>query len=242
MVQYNGSEGTPRPGALSTVEAGQHLRLLIVSEVRFLREALAEALRCYPTITVLGLCANLADAIAACLAQQLDMVLLDAAFCDGPTAVRHLRAAVPESPVVVLAVDETPETVIAWAEAGAIGYVPQTTALADLVSILISISHGSQHCSAQITSGLLRHVARTARSDLAGSTPALAATLTRREREISLLIGAGLSNKEIARRLDIGVATTKSHVHNLLGKMNVQYRGQAAARLGTSGSGMGESR
>ena len=170
------------------------------------------------------------------------MVLLDAAFCDGPTAVRQLRAAVPESPVVVLAVDETPETVIAWAEAGAIGYVPQTTALADLVGILVSISRGSQLCSAQIAFGLLRHVARTARSDPAGSTTAPAATLTRREREIGLLIGAGLSNKEIARRLDIGVATTKSHVHNLLGKMNVQHRGQAAARLGTSGSGMGESR
>jgi DNA-binding CsgD family transcriptional regulator len=55
--------------------------------------------------------------------------------------------------------------------------------------------------------------------------------------EISLLISAGLSNKEIARRLDIGVATTKSHVHNLLGKMNVQHRGEAAAWLRTSGGG-----
>jgi DNA-binding NarL/FixJ family response regulator len=247
MVPNEASGGMPRSGPQSTVNEGQRLKLLIVSEVRFLREALAELLRRDPTVAVLGLCANLNEAIAGSLSQQPDIVLLDAGFRDGATAVRRLRDAAPEPCVVVLAVAETAENIIAWAEAGVTGYVPQTTALADLVGILVSISHGDQVCSAQIASGLLRHVARTARSDPGGSTPGgsipgvsplgPAATLTKREQEISLLIGAGLSNKEIARRLDIGVATTKSHVHNLLSKMNVQRRGQAAARLGTSGSG-----
>jgi DNA-binding NarL/FixJ family response regulator len=127
--------------------------------------------------------------------------------------------------------------VISWAEAGAIGYVPQTAALADLVGILVRIARGDQICSAQIVSGLLRHVARTARSS-PGSPPAPAAPLTRREREIGLLIGAGLSNKDIARKLNIGVATAKSHVHNLLNKMNVQRRGQAANRIGLGDGGL----
>jgi DNA-binding NarL/FixJ family response regulator len=208
--------------------------------VRFLREALAEPLRRDPTVAVLGLCADLDEAIAGSLLHQPDIVLLDASFRNGTTAVRRIRDAAPEPCVVVLAVAETTENIIAWAEAGVTGYVPQTTALADLVGILVSIRNGDQVCSAGIASGLLRHVARNARSDLRGFTPAPA--LTKREREISLLISAGLSNKEIARRLDIGVATTKSHVHNLLTKMNVQRRGQAAARLGTSGSGAAESR
>ena len=55
--------------------------------------------------------------------------------------------------------------------------------------------------------------------------------LTARERQIIGMIGAGLSNKDIARQLNIGLATTKSHVHNLLGKLNIQRRGQAAAWL-----------
>jgi DNA-binding NarL/FixJ family response regulator len=237
MLPKRASDGTPRLGTLSITRAEPRLTLLIVSEVRFLREALAELLRRDPTVIVLGLCADLDEAIAGNLSHQPDIVLLDAGFRDGTTAVRRLRDVAPKSSVVVLAVAETTENIIAWAEAGVTGYVPQTTALADLVGILASIHNGHQVCSAGIASGLLRHVARNARSGHADFTPGPATTLTKREREIILLIGAGLSNKEIARRLNIGVATAKSHVHNLLGKMNVQRRGQAAARLGTSGGG-----
>jgi len=236
MLRNEVSGGTPRRAVLSSGQEIRRLTLLIVSEVRFLREALAELLSRDPSVTVLGLCADVDEAIDATISQLPDIVLLDAGFRDGTTAVRRIRDAAPESYVVVLAVAETTETIIAWAEAGVTGYVPQTTALADLVGILHGIRNGGQVCSAGIASGLLRHVARNARSGPRNPIPRPAATLTRREHEISLLIGAGLSNKEIARRLDIGVATTKSHVHNLLSKMNVQRRGQAAARLGTSGN------
>jgi DNA-binding NarL/FixJ family response regulator len=229
MVPNGVSDRTPRAGAFRTATGGHELSLLIVSEVRFLREALAELLRRDSAVAVLGLYADIDQAIAGSFSQQPDIVLLDASFPDGAAAVRRLHIAVPGPLVVVLAVAETAENVIAWAEAGATGYVPQTTALADLVSILVAISHGDQVCSTRIASGLLRHVGRIARSTGPGSTPEPAAQLTKREHEISVLISAGLSNKEIARRLDIGVATTKSHVHNLLNKMNVQRRGQAAA-------------
>jgi DNA-binding NarL/FixJ family response regulator len=225
----------------SHIPAGEtpcdRLGLLIVSEVRFLREALAELLHPNPMVTVLGLCENIEEAIRNTVSQQPDIVLLDAGFTDGAGAARRLRRVVPDLSIVVMAVSETAENVISWAEAGAIGYVPQTAALADLVGILVRIARGDQICSAQIASGLLRHVARTARSS-PGSPLAPAVPLTRREREIGLLIGAGLSNKDIARKLNIGVATAKSHVHNLLIKMNVQRRGQAANRIGLGGGGL----
>jgi DNA-binding NarL/FixJ family response regulator len=243
MVPNGRSGSTPRrPEVLSTATGAQRLRLLIVSEVRFLREALAELLRRDPKVAVLGLCADLGEAIAGSLSQGPDIVLFDAGFHDGTSVVRRLSEAAPETCVVVLAVAETTESIIAWAEAGVKGYVPQTAALADLVNILVNIRDGDQVCSSRIASGLMRHVARIARAEQesAGSGPAIA--LTKREREISLLIGAGLSNKEIARQLDIGVATAKSHVHNLLGKMNVQRRTQAAARLSTFGDGSAGSR
>jgi DNA-binding NarL/FixJ family response regulator len=231
-----------RRAARSSVQETRRLTLLIVSEVRFLREALAELLRRDPTVLVLGICATLDEAIHGMVSSPPDIVLLDAGYPDGTTAVRQLRDAVPDSGVVVLAVAETTENIIAWAEAGVIGYVPQTTALADLVKILHGIRNGGQVCSAGIAAGLIRHVAQNARTGPTSLNARPILVLTRREQEISLLIGAGLSNKEIARRLDIGVATAKSHVHNLLSKMNVQSRGQAVARLGLSGNGMNGSR
>jgi DNA-binding NarL/FixJ family response regulator len=230
--------GGAQQAATNSADTDRRLSLLIVSEVRFLREALAELLRRDPSIAVTGLCADIDEAIEGSVACQPDLVLLDAGFQNGPAAVRRLREVTPGARIVALAVAETTENIIAWSQAGMTGYVPQTTALADLVGTLVSINRGDQICSARIVSGLLRHVGRSARSEQIESSPARAPRLTKREREISLLIGAGLSNKEIARRLDIGLATTKSHVHNLLAKMNAQSRGQAAARLDRSGGNM----
>jgi len=127
----------------------------------------------------------------------------------------------------VFAVIETEENVIAWAQVGVAGYVPSTAALGELTTLLRDISDGKQTCSALVVPGLLRQIASDAHFGVAD--PASLALLTARELEILRLIDAGLSNKDIARRLAISSGTTKSHVHNLLAKLNVQRRGQAAA-------------
>src|SRR5262249_56738057 len=82
-------------------------------------------------------------------------------------------------------------------------------------------------CDARMAATLCRRLAA-----LAGSTPTLRdSTLTGREQEILALVDNGLSNKDIARRLNIEVATVKNHVHSVLGKLGVSTRGQAAASL-----------
>jgi DNA-binding NarL/FixJ family response regulator len=134
-----------------------------------------------------------------------------------------LSATLPEARVVVLAIAETEENVLAWAEAGIAGYVPNTASVSDLTSLIGQISRGEQTCPSRIAGSLLRRVAAVGR----GAGPASAAPpLTRRECEILRLVCAGLSNKDIARRLSISVGTTKSHVHNLLGKLSVQRRAE----------------
>jgi two-component system, NarL family, nitrate/nitrite response regulator NarL len=95
-----------------------------------------------------------------------------------------------------------------------------------LNALVTDIEAGRQACSGSVSAGLIRRIAATAGSP--GEQKFSPARLTRRELEIVGLIGTGLSNKEIARRLNIGVATTKSHVHSVLNKLNVQRRGQAA--------------
>jgi two-component system nitrate/nitrite response regulator NarL len=209
----------------------RRLRIIVVSEVRFLREGLAEILERDPTVSVVGLSADLPEMVALSPALRPDIVLLDAAYPKGVVAVKQTHDVIPDLSIVVFAVRETEEDIIAWAEAGAIGYVPNTAAVADLVGLVTNIHNGEQLCSGRVAGGLLRRIAARASLGSGRSTSFPAPALTARERQTAELITIGLSDKEIARRLNIGVGTTKSHVRNLLGKLNVQRRGQVVARL-----------
>jgi DNA-binding NarL/FixJ family response regulator len=209
-------------------DAGQRLGILIVAEVRFLREALAEIVGRDRALSISGLSADLDQALVMILDRQPDIVLLDAAFPGGTDVVHQISSIAPEARVIVLAVAETEENIIAWAEAGVAGYVPRTAALADVVTVLRNIVRGEQACSGRVAAGLMRRIGRAARSGNTRSEPPSTPMLTTRELQIVQLIGAGLSNKDIARRLNIGLATTKSHVHNMLEKLELQRRGQVA--------------
>jgi DNA-binding NarL/FixJ family response regulator len=116
------------------------------------------------------------------------------------------------------------------------GYIPNTTPLSDVIDLLAEIAQGRQACSTDVAGGLLRRIAHTGHEIPSFVLPA---SLTDREREILRLIGAGLSNKDIARRLNISLATTKAHVHNLLGKLNVRRRGEATAWMHGRSNGLG---
>jgi DNA-binding NarL/FixJ family response regulator len=202
---------------------------LIVSEVRFLRESLAEILTRSAGIRVCGQSDTLAHALAIAQARRPEIVLLDVAFPGGVQAAMALSTALPEARVVALAIAETEENVLTWAEAGIAGYVPNTASVDDLVSLIGQIRRGEQTCPTRIVGSLLRHIGASERS-VKSSLPSVA-PLTRRELEISRLIATGLTNKDIARRLGISLGTTKSHVHNLLGKLSLQRRADVMARM-----------
>jgi DNA-binding NarL/FixJ family response regulator len=169
------------------------------------------------------------EAVSRSRIEQPEFVLLDAGLDNGLEAVAQFRRILPRLRVIALAVADTEQSIVAWAEAGVAGYIPRSAALGDLVHMLTDISKGRQPCPSSVTFGTLRRLAHLDGAKGQRGDDRIAAPLTGRELEISALIGAGLSNKEIARRLNIGVSTTKSHVHNLLGKLNVQRRGQIAA-------------
>ena len=205
------------------------LRLLFVSDVYFVREALAALLERDPSIAAIR-CADPAETVALGLTAQADVVLVHTALPEGPEVVRQLRNVAPNIPVIACALRETAEEVIAWAEAGATGYLPNTVGLTQIVRVVRDLLAGQQLCSGQVAAGLLRRIA-VAASLGSGEAPPAVRGLTRRERQIAELIAARFSDKEIARRLNISLATAKSHVHNLLGKLNVENRGDVAAAL-----------
>jgi DNA-binding NarL/FixJ family response regulator len=214
--------------AAGTAHVEPCLTIVIAAEVRLLREALADTLGRDRSLTIAGLSADLNQTLNIILDRQPDIVLLDAAFPNGTGVVSQIRNLAPGVRVIVVAVAETEENIFAWAEAGISGYIPRTAALADLVALLADILRGEQSCSGRVAGGLLRRITNGAHIGNARSNVPLTPALTDRELQIIQLIGAGLTNKDIARRLNIGVATTKSHVHNLLGKLALQRRGQVA--------------
>jgi two-component system nitrate/nitrite response regulator NarL len=195
--------------------------LLVVSQVCFLRETLAEILNRSATLRVRWTAASLEEALQAARVHFPAVVLIDAAFPAGRSATAEIVEATPGSALVVFGLRETDMEVIAWAEAGAAGYVPDTASVENLIARIEAASLGEQICSSRIAGSLLRHLSNKGRR--VSSAPE-AAGLTMREREVLKLVGAGLSNKEIARRLAISHGTTKSHVHNLLTKLNVSRR------------------
>ena len=207
------------------------LRIFLVWGVRFTREGIAELIERDPQATVVGQCATLSEAVTMNAALQADVILLDARLAEGLAEVRRALDIAPDLRIIACSVRESEEEIIAWAEVGIIGYVPRTTALADLVRLIIDIHHGEQSCSGRIVTGLLRQIAVSARHRPNRDAGLPSAALTRRERQAAELIRIGLSDKEIARQLNISLATTKSHVHNLLGKLHVHRRSQVAEWL-----------
>lgn len=208
----------------------RNLRIILVWGVRFTAEGLTEILERDSSVAVVALCDDLSEAAALSPSLQADVILLDGRIPDGAAAVRRALEVAPGLRIVVSAVRETENDIVAWAEAGVIGYIPRTVALADFVRLIMEIHSGEQLCSRRVAAGLLRRIAITARRS-PGRNVLRAPMLTRREWQAAELIRSGLSDKEIARRLNISVATTKSHVHNLLGKLNVQRRTQVADYL-----------
>ena len=132
--------------------------LLIVSEVRLLREGIADVIERKSGLWVAGLCASLSDALSRIGECPWATVLLDASFPRGLDAVRTILAADPEASVVVFAVSETEENIVAWAKAGAVGYIPTTAALSELAGFIESVIRGEQICSAAVASRLMRRL------------------------------------------------------------------------------------
>jgi two-component system nitrate/nitrite response regulator NarL len=202
--------------------------VFIVADVRLYRDGLVNALSQTDLIDVVGAAESVDDALGAISTLRPDAVLLDVSTPGSVEAVRTMAATVPETRVVALSISDGERDVLAYAEAGVSGYVTRDAGLSELVVGLEGAVRGDVLCSPKMAGALLRRVTALA-ANAGDSRPA--AALTSREREILELIDAGLSNKEIASRLHIEVATVKNHVHNILEKLQVRRRTEAAALI-----------
>ena len=134
----------------------------------------------------------------------------------------------PDARVFAITVPNSESGVVACAELGVAGFVTTDASLTELVTALESVASGDLVCSPATAGALLRRVATLAHERPRDDRLAL---LTGREREVVCLIAEGLSNKQIAHRLYIELATVRNHVHNILGKLGVHRRAEAAALI-----------
>jgi two-component system, NarL family, nitrate/nitrite response regulator NarL len=202
--------------------------VFILSDVRIYREGLAHSLSRHAGITVLDI-ADISEAgLALAISRAPDAIILDIGTPGGFEVAKALSARLPATKIIACALREVDEEVLACAEAGIAGFVAADGSGEDLVAAVKHALRGELHCSPRMAGLLFRRVGA-----LATQKPdsALPETLTRRERQVLGLLEQGMSNKEIARALHIGGATVKNHVHNILEKLQVHRRGEAAARL-----------
>jgi DNA-binding NarL/FixJ family response regulator len=209
------------------------IRLLIVSDIRLYREGLAQLLGRERELSVVGTAADLDDGIGSIRELRPDVVLLDRAMPGSIAFLRTARGLAPAPAIVALGVPEVDSEVLACAEAGVAGYVSREAGVPQLIATIQGVGRGELLCSPRIAAALLRRVTTLSSIQL----PAAGRSrLTAREIEVLSLLERGCGNKDIARQLGIEVATVKNHVHNILEKLRVRRRGEAAAHLRLAGS------
>jgi DNA-binding NarL/FixJ family response regulator len=206
--------------------AMHEIDVFVFSALRVFGEGLMVALEQTDHIRAIGMAASIDELTAQLLELRPTVVLLDIAPPDATATVQTILHLSPQSRVIALGMGESEMEVIAWAEAGIAGYVAREASISDLVATIDSTVRGELPCSPRVAGTLLRRVAALA-ADRHPSDSRV--QLSRRELEIVQLIDEGLSNKEIAQFLCIELATVKNHVHNILEKLRVRRRIEAAA-------------
>jgi two-component system, NarL family, nitrate/nitrite response regulator NarL len=201
---------------------------MIITRVRLYCDVLVPLLKIHQGIAAVGALNMSDDTIMEVESVSPDAVLLDMGSPGALSLATALIRARPGTRVLGFGVDDQPDQVAACARAGLCGYVPAHASIEDLARATRRAAAGKTVCSAEMADQLFRHLGAAVRGE---AQPVADLVLTQRQREILRLIQDGLSNKEIALRLSLGISTVKNHVHGILSRLQVGCRAEAAARL-----------
>jgi len=207
------------------------IRVLIADDQALFREGLRTLLSTRPEIEVIGEVANGAEAITQVDQLRPDVVLMDLRMpvMDGIVATTHMRERWPHMPVLVLTTFDDDASLFGALRAGAAGYLLKDVSSETLVAAVTAAARGEAFLQSTVTGRVVAAFARLMESG-GPRAEALVMPLSPREREILALLGTGASNKEIADRLCLAEGTVKNHVTNILTKLDVRDRTQAALR------------
>ena len=196
------------------------IRVLITDDHKVVRQGLRMVLELDPDLEVVGEASNGEEAVAMARRLEPDVVLMDLLMpvMGGIEATGEIRRGLPDTEVVALTSVLEDASVAGAIRAGAIGYLLKNTEADELHRAIRAAAAGQVQLAPEAVARLMREV----------RTPDRPGPLTERETEVLKLLAQGKANKQIARELFISQKTVRSHVHSVLGKLNVSSRTQAA--------------
>jgi DNA-binding NarL/FixJ family response regulator len=199
------------------------ISVLVVDDHPLFRQGVVHTLGSVPDLTVVGEATSGEEALK--LARELlpDVVLLDISMpgWNGLVTAERISTACPASAIVMLTVSEDKDKLLAAFKAGARAYVLKGVSPQELASVIRSSARGDVYVSPSLAVEMLVSLTR-------GHAPDSLQELTSREREILRLIGKGLTNREIGAQIFLSEKTIKHHVTNILQKLQVRSRVEAA--------------
>lgn len=203
------------------------IRILITDDHQVVRQGLRMFLSDDPGMEVVGEAPDGAEAVRLAHALKPDIVLMDMLMpvMDGIAATAQIRAELPDTEVIALTSVLEDQAVIGAVKAGAIGYLLKDAEPEELRTAIRAAAEGRVHLTPKAAARLVREV----------RAPDNPQALTAREVDVLRLLAAGKANKEIAAALTIGEQTVKTHVSNILMKLGVQSRTQAALYAAQNG-------
>ena len=203
------------------------ISVLLVDDHTLFRQGLASVLKDRPNYQVVGHAANGLEAID--LARQLmpDLILMDVHMpvLDGLEATRQIKREMPDVRIVMLTMSEDDQNLFEAIKSGAQGYLLKNTAADELFRFMEGVLEGEASVSGVMAAKMLGEFRKpkTASPEATGNEQ-----LTDREREVLNHVAEGLSNREIAANLQISENTIKKHLRNILAKLQLENRVQAA--------------
>jgi NarL family two-component system response regulator LiaR len=214
------------------------IRLLIVDDHAIVREGLRTLLAETPDLEIVGEAIDGPSAVTQALALKPDVMLLDLMLpgFTGIEVTQRVHQALPACRILLLTSFAEDQNVVAAMQAGAAGYLLKDVLQADLLSAIRQAMLGEPVLHPEAQRKLIDHLMRP-KAPAAGTGGAQVAELTEREHDVLRLIAQGRSNREIADQLHITEGTVKGHVSNILSKLHLQDRTQAALFAVRSGLG-----
>jgi DNA-binding NarL/FixJ family response regulator len=205
------------------------IRVLIADDEPMVRTGIRSILATDPDIEIVGDAADGSGAVEQAHRHRPDVVLLDIRMPngDGLTAARQIRTALPETAVIILTTFGEDEYIARALDCGAAGFLLKALDPRDLIAGVHAVANGAACLSPLVAQRVITEL-RKASPSRGYAARAQVATLAPRERDVLTLLGAGLSNADIAKRLFLVEGTVKSYVSAILTRLKVRNRVQAA--------------
>ena len=210
------------------------IRIIVVHQAKLIANIIASVLSEEPDIHIVSTAVTIEETLTKLERSNCNMVLAAATLPHNGalTLTEAVTAAFPDTNVLIIGVPKSESVILQYVMAGASGYVLQDVPVESLLANVRAAHKDEALISPSIAAALMNQVAELAQiSAQYDLDPQAIVELTPRERDVLNLIGEGLTNQEIADRLVIEVGTVKNHVHNILSKLDVNSREEAASYL-----------